>query len=294
MNLHAYLLVLVSAFMHAYWNYLLKRSGGSQAFVGLSKVGEVVVFAPVFALYALRPALDYGWALLPLAAVGAALTLANYAALALAYERGDLSLVYPVSRGGILLFLPPLGYLTFGERVDAVGGAALALILGGIVALQLPALTWRAAGALGPQLARSPATGYALLAALAAAGYTLWDKRAVRTLPPFTYFYAYTAGVAAGYAAFIVRRYGRAAVRREWGAHRAAILQVAVLNTVTYLLVLFALRAATSSYVVALRQLSIAFGVLLGWRLLGEELSGPRRLGVALLLAGCVLVALAR
>ena len=65
-------------------------------------------------------------------------------------------------------------------------------------------------------------------------------------------------------------------------------------NTVAYLLVLVALRTATSSYVVALRQLSVAVGALLGWRLLGEEFGPPRRLGVALVVAGCLLVALAR
>ncbi len=61
----------------------------------------------------------------------------------------------------------------------------------------------------------------------------------------------------------------------------------------SYLLVLVALRAGTSSYVLAVRQLSIAIGVLLGWKLLGEDLAWPKRVGVSLLVAGCLLVALA-
>jgi hypothetical protein len=48
MNTTAALLVVLSAATHAYWNFLLKRSGGSQLFVGLSKVAEVVMFAPAF------------------------------------------------------------------------------------------------------------------------------------------------------------------------------------------------------------------------------------------------------
>lgn len=59
----------------------------------------------------------------------------------------------------------------------------------------------------------------------------------------------------------------------------------------SYLLVLVALRSVTSSYVLALRQLSIGTGVLLGWRLLGEGLSLPKRVGIALLMAGCAAVA---
>jgi uncharacterized membrane protein len=289
-----YLLVFVSAFTHAYWNFLLKRARGGQLFVGLSKVAEVVLFAPIFLAIGLPDAARHVGLLWPLAIVGAALTLTNYVMLAMAYARGDLSTIYPISRGGVLLFLPVLGYLVFGERLDAVGGASLALIVGGIVILQLRAASWESLRGLGRQLATSTATLFAMLAAAAAAGYTVWDKRAVGVLAPFTYFYTYTALVALAYALHIGRRYGWIAVREEWRTHRWAILQVGFFNTVTYLLVLFALRAGTSSYVIALRQLSVAFGVLLGWKLLGEPLALTKRLGVALIIAGTVLVALAR
>jgi uncharacterized membrane protein len=92
----------------------------------------------------------------------------------------------------------------------------------------------------------------------------------------------------------MVRRYGAPTLRTELRSRWWPILQVAVLNTVTYLLVLVALRSGTSSYVVGVRQLSIAIGAVLGWRLLGEAFGPARRLGVTLLVAGCILVALAR
>jgi len=110
-----------------------------------------------------------------------------------------------------------------------------------------------------------------ILAGAAAAGYTMWDKRAVRLLSPFTYFYAYTALVGAAYGTYLVRRFGGDAIRDEWRRHARAIVQVGAFNTMAYVLVLFALRDGVTSYVVAVRQLSVAFGVLLGWRLLGER-----------------------
>lgn len=288
----SYALVLASTVAHAYWNFLVRRSGGGQPFVGLSKIAEVVLFAPAFLLWAL-PAARGLLAAWPVIVVGALLTLANYVALARAYRAGDLAVVYPVARGGVLLFLPPLGFLAFGERPSAAGWAALACIVAGIAVLQLPALSRAAVAALGPRL-RDPAVAYALAAALATAGYTVWDKRAVRTLPAFAYFYAYTVLVAAAYAAYLLARHPRAELRAEWRAHRWPIVQVAACNTAAYLLVLLALRDGTSSYVVAVRQLSIAIGALLGWRLLGEGMGAARRLGVALIVAGCLLVALAR
>ena len=51
--------------------------------------------------------------------VGAAFVLVNYVLLAAAYKRGDLSVIYPVVRGAILVFLPPLAYITLSERLEA-------------------------------------------------------------------------------------------------------------------------------------------------------------------------------
>jgi uncharacterized membrane protein len=292
MSLTAALLVVLSAATHAYWNFLLKRSGGTQLFVGLSKVGEVVMFAPAF-LVLVAPKIPRLDGLLSLSVVGAAFVLVNYVCLAWAYKHGDLSFVYPLARGSILLFLPFLAFLTVGERVSGVGACALALIVCGIVALQLPVLEWRALASLGPRL-RSPATTFALLAAFAAACYTLWDKHAVQRVPAFAYIYLYTAITAIAYGTFILRRYPRAEVAAQWRVHRWPILQVGFFNITSYLLVLIALRTGTSSYVIALRQLSIAVGVLLGWWLLREQVSTPKRVGVALIVVGCLVVGMAR
>lgn len=104
MTLGALALVLASTITHAWWNFLLKRAGGSQMFVGLSKACEVVLLAPFLVWVTLdHPAPVNGvWTLV---VVGAALVLLNYAALAKAYSTGNLSVVYPVSRGGVLLVL---------------------------------------------------------------------------------------------------------------------------------------------------------------------------------------------
>jgi drug/metabolite transporter (DMT)-like permease len=292
MTVTAVLLVVLSAAMHAYWNFLLKRSGGSQLFVGLSKVGEVVMFAPAF-LVVVAPNVRQYDGLPFLAAVGALFVLANYFCLAWAYSHGDLSFVYPLARGGILLFLPVLAYVTVGERVSLLGAFALAVIVCGIVALQLPSLDWRSVASLGARL-RNPATTFALMAAFGAACYTIWDKRAVQRVPAFAYMYVYTAITAVVYGAFIWRRHSRLEVAAEWKRNRSAILQVGFFNITSYLLVLFALRTGTSSYVIALRQLSIAGGVALGATLLGERISWPKRLGVALILIGCLGVAAQR
>jgi drug/metabolite transporter (DMT)-like permease len=198
--------------------------------------------------------------------------------------------VYPVSRGATLLFLPALGAVAFRETVAPIGWLALAVILGGIVLLQRRTADSAASSAS----TAGPGFAYALLAALAAAGYTIWDKHAVQTLTAFAYFYAYTTLVAAAYCVWLSQRYSLEQVWSELRSHRWSIIQVAACNTVTYVLVLLALRTSTSTYVIALRQLSIAIGALLGWWLLGESLGRARQIGVALIVVGSLLIGPAR
>jgi len=292
MDATPYALVAVSTVSHAYWNYVLKRANGGAAFVGLSKVVEVVVFAPLFVIALSRLSAPIPGVGL-LIAVGALLVLINYAALSRAYALADLSIVYPISRASTLVVLPLLGFLAFGERLSALGFIAVGVIIAGIAVMQLPSLTRSGVASLVPQL-RSAGVTFALVAALAAAAYTIWDKRAVQAMPAFVYFYGYTVFVALAYVGFLLYRGGAAPLGREWRAKRWPIVQVGVLNTVTYMLVLIALRAGTSSYVIAVRQLSIAWGVLLGaWRL-GETVGTPRRVGLVLLLMGCILVAMSK
>jgi drug/metabolite transporter (DMT)-like permease len=285
-------IVVVSTVTHAYWNFLLKRAGGATTFIGLSKLAEIVCFAPIF-LWFVIGSHALSWTAVGLMAVGAVLVLFNYGALARAYASGDLSFVYPISRAGILLFLPALAFFVFGERLTMLGWTSVACIVIGMALLQLPEFSRSAIRAAAARM-NGESVGFALTAAFFAAVYTVWDKRSIQTLTPFVYFYGYTLFVAAAYAMFIWQRTPSAEIARVWTTHRSSIVQVGVFNTVTYLLVLFALRSGTSSYVIALRQLSIVWGALLGYFILGESIAAPKRVGIATLVAGCVLVAFAK
>lgn len=292
MTLLPYFLVFLSSFLHAYWNFLVKQRHGTQVFIGLSKVSELILFGVPFIVYAQGwcPVLLQNW---PLYTIGAALSLANYIFLGGAYARGDLSVVYPIARAGALVFLPLLAFVTIHERINAVGIAALLIIIAGCTMLQLKSFSWS-------ELSRflhgfcNAATALALLAALTTAGYSLWDKNAVTKLPAFLYFYSYTAIVAITYFLYLLFSSGARALRTEIRRNALAIPVVGILNVVTYLLVLFALQQGKATYVIALRQLSIPIGALLGWRFLGEAATLPNKVAVGFIAFGCLLVSLAK
>jgi drug/metabolite transporter (DMT)-like permease len=289
----ALLLVVISAVTHGYWNFLLKRAGGTRPFIAISKASEALVFLPLFIVIAWRLPSGALPAVLPLAAVATVLVLASYATLGASYQLGDLSFAYPIARGASLVFLPALGWFALGERVGPLGALAAALIITGVLVMQLPALDVDGVRALGARLRGAP-TLVALLMAILIAANTIWDKYAIGVVPLFAYFYVYTAATGICYVAWSLRRDGAPALREEWASHRWSAVAVGVLNTLSYGLALVALRTGGSTYVIGLRQLSIVVGVWLGAQLLGERIDTPRRLGVTLLVSGCLLMAMGR
>ena len=94
MPLSAFALALGAAFLHAAWNVLLAGARDSEAATAVATLAGVALLAPV--------ALVTGGvedAALPFAAASAALHVAYLALLARAYQGGQVSVVYPVSRG---------------------------------------------------------------------------------------------------------------------------------------------------------------------------------------------------
>lgn len=291
MSLLPFSLVIISAVTHGLWNFLAKSAIQKDVFIGLSKISEALIFLPLYLFFVLRTGYgDPRWGSFVVVAAG--FVFLNYFFLSQAYKRADLSVAYPISRASTL-FLPLLSFFFLGERVDAVGWASILVITAAVPILQLDAFSRAEFRALASKL-RQPGILFALLAALMAASYTIWDKVAVSALPPFLYFYSYTFLTALFYVILLRSRFSPDQLRAEWQQKWGSIVAVALLNTFTYLLILVALGQSKAAYVGALRQLSLVIGVLLGWRLLGERVGRPKLVAVLMLVAGSALIAFAR
>ena len=132
MPLSALLLVVVAAFIHAWWNLLMKRAGaGGLVFVwGITAATAVVFAVPVFAL--MRE--DLAAIDAPIFAavlVSAAVHTLYLWVLQRGYAAGDLSVVYPVARG-VGPALASIGAIVWlGEAANFASLGGLALIVAG-------------------------------------------------------------------------------------------------------------------------------------------------------------------
>ena len=285
MTTFALALVLASAVAHATWNLFAKRSRGGAPFLWLAFALAVPLYAPIaIAVFALSGAhigpLELLWMF-----VNAALNVAYGIFLLRGYRAGDLSVVYPLARGSGPMLALVGAIVLFGERPSplAIGGALA--IVAGILALTGDPRKLRARGA-------GAAVGYALLTGVTIAAYTLWDKQGVSGLliPPVIYEWGANVFRAVILTPLALPRWPD--VRAEWRTNRAAVLAVAALSPLAYMLVLTALAISPVSYVAPAREIGILFGVLLGARTLAEGDIGKRSIAAILMVGGVIALAL--
>jgi drug/metabolite transporter (DMT)-like permease len=272
-------LVLLAAVFHATWNALLKASENPLALATRAVTwGTVVSLPPVAAAWfvAGRPGLPLaGWLI---ALASAVLELVYFISLSTAYQRGELSVVYPIARGTAPLLAVLVGLLLLGERLHATAGLGVVALLAGIWAVRRPAA---AGSALWP----------ALLTGLMIAAYTSLDRIGVRLGPPWIYgWLLWLFG-----AIFLIVW---TSVRRVPGSRLSdepkLSVTVGVLMTAAYFMILFALSVAPLAIIAPLRESAIVLVTAWGiWRL-GERRGAWLRVAGALaIVAGIALLTLA-
>jgi drug/metabolite transporter (DMT)-like permease len=278
----ALLVVVASAFSHAYWNLLAKRAGGGPLFVWLVAAASTILYAPLAAAVVWLQRPSVGRVQLLFMAGTACLHVGYFVALQLGYDRGDLSLVYPLARGTGPLLSVAGAVALLGERPTPVALAGTLLVGAGVLGLSAGVTTRD----------ERAATLFGLLTGLSIACYTLWDKQAVTAggIPPLLLTWSSDAGRSLLLlpAAFN-KRHAVAAVLRSAGREVAG---VALLAPLSYILVLVALRSTPVSYVAPVREIGVLIGAALGVRVLAEGNARRRLAAAGAIVAGVVALAL--
>jgi drug/metabolite transporter (DMT)-like permease len=260
-------LALLSAGLHAAWNLRLKASDdplrtAAQAIPAVTLLGTPIIAVAWWLNGTPLLPLD-GWLL----ALGSgALELLYFTLLSRAYQRGEISSIYPIARGAAPLLAVAIGVALFAE--------------------QLAPLQWLGVGALmaGIWLARPvTASRASLLLPLAIgasiAAYSAFDRLGVRTGPVWLYGWAAFASMSLFLAPF-----GR-------GPRTPGAAAVGTLTIAAYSLVLLALSLAPLAVVAPAREAGVVVVAAWGVYRLGErERAAQKLIGSAALVAGAFLL----
>jgi uncharacterized membrane protein len=258
-------LVLLAAFIHAGWNFLLKKSGGGTGLITVASIVSLALYAPVVGVAMWLSAYRFAPLHLVLMLGSGLIHTTYFLLLDRAYRSGgDLSIVYPLARSTGPLLTIVVAIALLGERpsTTAIGGA----ILIGASAMMLTGnpLKWHKSEA-------RHAVGFALLTGCTIATYTIWDKASVATwlIPPLLYDWG-TNAFRICVLVPLARRRTPGAMAMAWRERRKTALALALLMPLSYILVLTAMVFTPVSLVAPAREVSILFAALMGAHFLGE------------------------
>jgi drug/metabolite transporter (DMT)-like permease len=278
MTIFVFLAVLAAAFLHATWNAMLKT--------GTSKVGGMLVLSLVeipigLAVAATRPALiAEAW---PWVVASACTHFAYKSFLTFAYERGDLSRVYPIARGAAPLMVGVVGAVWMIDPVTPMEYLGIATLGFGI------ALMARGVFTSGENRRLLP---FALGSACATACYTMIDGLGARVSGDAVAYIAWVF-VADGllFPLTMVATRGLSVIprgRRDWVMGTIA----SAASYGAYSVSVWAMTVAPIALVAALRETSILFAVLIGWLVFHERMAREKAIAIGVIVAGVALTRL--
>ena len=285
MSTLALVLVLTAAFLHAMWNYLLKRSGGGVGFVWLFGAFSTLIYAPLALGLVIWLKPQIGFIQIAFIFGSAVLHTVYFLLLDKGYRVGDLSLVYPLARGSGPLIAVVAAIFFLGERPSPLAVAGAIMIGIGVFTLTGDPRKLRQHGALH-------AVGFALLTGTVIAAYTIWDKVAVSTLliPPLLQDWGNNLGRTFLMVPLAARHSGK--IRYAWNNFRKEVIMVAILCPLSYIMILSALAFTPVSYIAPSREISILIAALMGSHFLAEGNLGRRMLAATAMVIGVIALTL--
>ena len=279
MTMAVFIAVLAAAALHAGWNAVVKLGADRyQSILAMSVAQGLIGLVMVLAYPLPNPGGAWPW-LLASAVVHTFYKLF----LAAAYERGDLSRVYPISRGSAPVMVAIFSILALSEAVATQQYAGIFLVAIGIMLMARGIWTGGEARGLLP---------FALCAAVCTAAYSVIDGLGARIAGSASAFtgWLFLSDAILITATCILWR-GRRALpqtRRLWTMGSVA----GAMSLGAYWIVIWAMTIAPIPLVTALRETSVLFATAIGIIWMGERATGSKILAACLILAGIIAIRL--
>jgi len=265
MGLKPLIIVVFSAFLHAIWNLLYKRSEQKIIFIWAALVFSLIFYLPLFLIIKEKVIPFKGWTFI--LTTGLIHTL-YFVMLGYGYKIGDLSLIYPLSRSAPL-FVLLWAFIFIHEQLSFMGIIGIFLTVLGAYLIGIPMISRDFL--LTPFFHfRDKSYQMGILIALIVSIYSIVDSQGVKIVHPFIYIYLNHIIIIILLGFYIFSKY-RDLIVSEIQNRWKEISLVGIIDLFSYLLILYVMRIAQVSYIVSVRQVSIIFGILLSAFFLKEK-----------------------
>jgi len=266
---------LSSALIHASWNAALKGGRDRIADAFLIAVGGLITWAVVGFFFG-APRIE-AW---PYLAASVLIHLVYWVVLFKAYDVGDLSHIYTLSRGSAPMLVTIGAALAAHEVPPPIKALGVVLVSVGVLCV----------GASPNAPLR--ATLWALSIGACIASYSLVDALGARVAGDALTYVAWTSGLmGVPMIGYTLWRRGPAQLMNDAAVAPWRGIAIGIISFAGYGLVLWAQTIAPIAQVTALRETSVVFGALIAFVVLKEHLGVRRWAGAAIVAAGAGLIA---
>lgn len=276
-----FILVLISATLHATWNFLARKLTGNEIAVWLANWCTVLFLFPLCFFFETpltgQEVTGKAWLCLFITGV---IHIFYYRLLVKAYAQGEVSVVYPISRGSAVASLALILTLFLGEKLSVLGAVAIVIILAGILSLAIPALKEGKANLKLP-----------LLVGGIIVSYSLCDAIGAKLMHPVFYLWGMMLFLTFGQIPLLMKKY-KGQFKEIFTRYKKEILLIGFADPAAYLIILFCYTMGAASYIIALREFSVVIASILAYFLLKEKLTRAKIIAINLIALGMALMKL--
>ena len=269
-----FILILVSALCHAVWSAIIKSSKNPLSLMGITSVLEVTIFLPL-TFSVPFPTLEVWYFLIATVIIHVFYRLN----VIYSYRYGDLSYIYPISRGSSCLFVAIISILFLSSDISVAGFVGILIVCIGLFLISYSKnLSFNFRG-----------FALAISTAILITAYTLVDGVGVR-LSENGFSYIYWLFTLNGIPLLIIGLISKDGLRkRETYTFRSGIA-AGVFATSSYAIVVWSMQFIEIAYVSSIREISIVFAAIIGMLFLFEKNAKSRIIPSILIVSGISVV----
>ena len=270
-----FFILLVAALSHAICHSLLKHSQNPLGLLGITSICEIISFSPL--VFFIPFPTPYIWSLIMISA----LLHGFYRILVLySYRFGDLSLIYPISRGGSSLLLATISIIYLNDKISLLGFLAILIICLGLFLISYSK----------KNKFNIVAFILGLLTAFMITTYTLVDGMGIRNSEnPYTYLFwmLLLNGTPALIASCMFQNTGLRKVNKDLLLKG---ISFGIMAPLAYGLVVWCMQYLPIVYASAIRETSIIFATLIGLIILKEKRANSRIIPAIFIVIGITIL----
>ena len=269
-----FILILFSALCHAVWSAIIKSSKNPLSLMGITSVLEVTIFLPLTFTVPF-PTLEVWYFLIATVIIHVIYRLN----VIYSYRYGDLSYIYPISRGSSCLFVAIISILFLSSDISVAGFVGILIVCIGLFLISYSKnLSFNFRG-----------FALAISTAILITAYTLVDGVGVR-LTENGFSYIYWLFTLNGIPLLIIGLISKDGLRkRETYTFRSGIA-AGVFATSSYAIVVWSMQFIEIAYVSSIREISIVFAAIIGMLFLFEKNAKSRIIPSILIVSGISVV----